>query len=182
MTAHPTPAQLASELRRLAKLLEDHGDRAVEMAPVLAARGFPAVTLGSPGGRGSSELTSTEAAADAPAPYADVDVQLDRWVRLAWAVTTKGQDLVARITSHAAPDSEHEGRATGSAGAGHCLACDRWVPGTHNDRLRAGFCNACRASYQRWRQVRPHGDRTGFVLWRRGRSDAEHGGHGGHGR
>lgn len=181
MNAGPSPARIAAELRRLAELLERHGDQAVELAGVLAARGWPAGTLGAPGGRGSSELTSTEAAADAPAPWADVDADLARWRTLAWRVTVYGQDLVTRITAHAGADADHEGRATASAGAGHCLACERWVTGTHDDRLRSGFCNACRASYQRWRQTRPHGDRSAFIHWRRGRSDAEPGGHGGHG-
>lgn len=168
MTAPPTPARLARELRSLAKLLDQHGDRAVELAPLLAARGFPSATMGAPGGHGSAELTSVEAAADAPAPWRDVDDRLARWLRLAWGVTTTGQDLVTKITAHAAPDGEHEGRATSTPGAGHCLACDRWVTGGAADRLRAGFCNACRNSYQRWRRNNAHGDRAQFIRWRRG--------------
>ncbi len=176
----PSPQNLARQLRQLAAVLEDHGPDAVRMAPVLAARGFPASTLGAPGGRGSTELTSTEAAADAPAPFADVDSDLNRWLVLAWKVAVHGQDLVTKITAHAGSDDDHEGRATSSAGAGHCLACERWVPGTHDDRLRAGFCNACRVSFQRWRGSNPGGDRSRFVRWRQGSGPIE-GGHGGHG-
>lgn len=164
----PSPVVLARQLRQLAQVLDDHGARAVAMAPVLAARGFPASTLGAPGGRGSSELTSTEAAADRPAPFDGVDRDLTRWLVLAYQVAVYGQDLVTRITAHAAPDAEHEGRATGSAGAGHCLACERWVPGTHEDRLRSGWCDACRKSWERYRASRPSADRMSFQRWRQG--------------
>lgn len=44
------------------------------------------------------------------------------------------------------------------AGAGDCLACDRVVTGAPNDRLRAGYCEAC---YRAWdRAGRP--DRAAF--------------------
>jgi hypothetical protein len=177
----PHPGKLARQLRQLAQVLDDHGERAVELAPVLAARGFPASTIGAPGGRGNAELTSTEAAADRPAPFDNVDRDLDRWLELAFRVSAHGQDLITRITAHAALDTEHQGRATASAGAGHCLACELWVPGTNNDRLRAGFCNACRVAFQRWRQTRPTGERAAFIRWRQGRTEPEVDGHGGHG-
>lgn len=177
----PHPAKLARQLRQLAQALDDHGERAVELASVLAARGFPASTLGAPGGRGTAELTSTEAAADRRDPFANVDRDLDRWLDLAFRVTAHGQDLITRITTHAGLDTEHQGRATGSAGAGHCLACERWVPGTHDDRLRAGFCNACRVSWQGWRNRNPFGDRQAFIRWRQARAAAEDDGQGGQG-
>lgn len=42
--------------------------------------------------------------------------------------------------------------------SGHCNACTRWVEGTANDRLRAGYCAAC---YRAWdRAGRP--DRVQF--------------------
>lgn len=170
----PSPEVLARQLRQLAQVLDDHGAAAVRMAPVLAARGFPASTLGAPGGRGSSELTSTEAAADRPAPFAGVDVDLARWLELAYRVAAHGQDLVTRITTHAGADAVHEGRATASAGAGHCLACERWVPGTHDDRIRAGFCIACTMSYRRWRSRHDaDGDRARFIRWRQGHNDSD---------
>lgn len=33
--------------------------------------------------------------------------------------------------------------------AGYCAACGRWVEGTAADRLRAGYCDACRKAWER---------------------------------
>lgn len=33
--------------------------------------------------------------------------------------------------------------------SGHCQACGRWVEGTANDRLRAGYCDADRKAWER---------------------------------
>lgn len=32
---------------------------------------------------------------------------------------------------------------------GHCRACERLVPGTPTDRLRSGYCDACRKAWER---------------------------------
>lgn len=40
----------------------------------------------------------------------------------------------------------------GPRSGGDCLACDRYCSGSATDRLRAGFCPACHASWQRWRR------------------------------
>ena len=64
--------------------------------------------------------------------------------------------------------TEHEHRpSTG----GDCEACDRYVPGTASDRLRAGFCLACTKSWSRhsdrFRTTHPQGPRQAFIRWRR---------------
>lgn len=47
--------------------------------------------------------------------------------------------------------------------SGHCAACDRWVEGTANDRLRSGYCHT---DYTAWvRAGRP--DRAQFERQRR---------------
>lgn len=55
---------------------------------------------------------------------------------------------------------------------GDCLCCERPVSGSANDRLRSGFCDACRKAYSRWSEdVAVVGDpaahRREFVAWRR---------------
>lgn len=38
---------------------------------------------------------------------------------------------------------------------GDCKCCDRVVTGTPADRLRGGYCDACRKAYERWCAERP---------------------------
>jgi hypothetical protein len=46
---------------------------------------------------------------------------------------------------------------------GHCMACERSVLGTPDDRLRSGFCDACRKAWER----AGLGDRAAFIRDRR---------------
>lgn len=40
---------------------------------------------------------------------------------------------------------------------GDCKCCDRVVTGTPSDRLRGGYCDACRKAYERWAADHPVG-------------------------
>lgn len=157
--APPSRAQLLAQLRSLTKILEAHGAAAEKMAPILAARGFPPAVMGDGAPRGESELTSTERAAAYPGPWDGVDEKLVRWYVATFAVVTMGQQLLVDLASHAAPDDPDMQRAAGP-GAGWCLACERWVVGSHGDRLRAGFCDACRKAFTRLPAPR---DRAKFI-------------------
>ena len=160
MTRTRTPAlsDIAERAERVAKLCRRNGPAILKMAELLAARGWPTSTLGDGGSRGVGDgLTSTERAADNPGPWADADVQLaaatvtlDRALA-AWAVAA------GNILAHG--DIEATERHNRQPGSGPCMACTRDVPGRENDRLRAGFCGACR---KRWERAgRP--DRAAFI-------------------
>lgn len=163
----PPPRELASTLRNVADILDRHGDRALELAPLLAARGWPASTMGN-GSRGDSGYTSVESAVVAPGKldtpditpnlnWNDVDVHVNQTAHQVWVLGLALRTMVIRIIDHA-PTVE-QNRKTG----GDCFACDRVVAGTHVDRLRAGYCNACRMAWER--AGRP--DRVQFQRQRR---------------
>ena len=171
MTA-PTPAQLARALREAADLVDRHGAKALELAPLLAARGWGTSTLGDGGSRGTTDDTTTERAALNRSPYRDVDARLLRWWQATWTLTTAGADLITKITAHAALDEDHDGRATNTPGSGACIVCTKWATGGVNDKLIAGYCNPCRVSWQGWRARQiaagKDADRGRFAVWRRG--------------
>lgn len=58
----------------------------------------------------------------------------------------------------------HAGREAQRTNMADCQACERPVANTPNDRLRAGYCNACRMAWNR--QGQP--DRVAFERSRRG--------------
>lgn len=158
-THPPTRVQLILQLKALTKALEDHGATAEAMAPLLAARGWSTSTIGDGTSRGTSELTSTERAAAHPDRWVGVDEKLARFYLTTHILVAAGNQLIADLAGHAANDDDHLGRTTGTHG-GWCMACERWVPGTHDDRLRSGFCNACRVAWARTPQPR---DRAKFI-------------------
>ena len=65
------------------------------------------------------------------------------------------KNVVGSITSS---DPDEKQRSSGV-----CLACDRVVPGTETDRLRAGFCSACTMAKKRSGIT----DRAAFVRHRK---------------
>lgn len=163
----PTRAQLVTQLKNLTRALEANGAQAERMAPLLAARGWPTSTLGDGGSRSTSEHTSTERAGSHRDRWADADQKLARFYLQTYTLVTAGQQLIADLAGHAIADEdhEHEGRATTPNG-GWCLACDRWVTGAADDRLRSGFCNACRVAFGRLAAKDPHADRAAFIRTR----------------
>lgn len=164
--AAPSPKELAVQLRSLASALDQHGHRALELAPLLAARGWPTTTMPS-GSRGNSELTSVEAAADNPnVDWDNVDQKLDAALHRCWVDILDVRTLITNITSHAGADDRKTNQQPGS---GDCLVCSKYVPGTAEDRLRAGYCNACRMAWVR--ADRP--DRVMFQRTHRRFLDAE---------
>ncbi len=57
-----------------------------------------------------------------------------------------------------------------AAGEGDCMCCERFVAGTEADRLREGFCDACRQAWRRYgaKWIGAGGpDRTSFIAMRR---------------
>lgn len=164
----PTRPVLIAELRGFIKLLESTGAQAERMAPLLASRGFPTGTLGDGGSRGNSEHTSTERAAAHRDEWADADEKLARLYVELFALTGAGAQFITSLASRAASDEQHEGEGLARTGTngGWCMACARWVPGTADDRIRSGFCNACRMAWNRKVSDDPHADRAEFIRHR----------------
>lgn len=49
---------------------------------------------------------------------------------------------------------------------GDCLACERYVSGSKDDRLVTGYCEACRKAWERWREDKHDPDHWAFKQWR----------------
>lgn len=157
---HPTPKVLAGHLRDVADALEIHGRAALDLAPVLAARGWPSGTAGggvSGGGAsirvlnedGDEELvpvTSTEAAAMHEDRWADADRELAARLRALFTAAARAHQFVADLAAHA-DDADPL-----PAGTGECQACGRFVRPTKarpDDRLRSGLCDRDRQAWKR---------------------------------
>jgi hypothetical protein len=152
---HPQPRIIARNLRQLADQLDDTGPRAIRMAHLLAARGWPTTTTGTNGSRSSDQTSSTERAATNPGPYDDIDNRLARQLDLLDSAARLTFTTINTILTQASDDDPVP------AGTGTCLRCDKLVRPTakrpHN-RIQAGYCPAC---YRRWvRLGRP--DRSTF--------------------
>lgn len=152
--------------------------------------GFPAATLGDGTSRGTAELTSVEAAADARGfagtvgwdGYAGVDGQpVPVPVPMSdpvGEVVRELLDILARMDRDASAVIRRLGylryvgesaRGRVDSTAGDCLCCERNVAGTEVDRLRSGFCDACRKAWERGGRQ----DRHRFILERRAYLDGQ---------
>lgn len=155
MTA-PRPQDLADKLDALADRLRTHGAEVSRRAPVYAARGFPARTVGASPDGGTTptgddadvRLTTVEAAAAHRHQFAELDVRWDRTLRALWRLVNGAILLIDTVMAHAEPASADERRPRHS-GSGACLACGHDCTGTDNDRLRSGYCNRCRMRWER---------------------------------
>jgi hypothetical protein len=121
--------------------------------------------MGGGGARGSEHADPTTAVALAD-PRSDLVAdwlsELTDLARDVWATTGRCERLLWLV--------EHRGdvRAGRVATGGACLACDRWVAGTTVDRLRSGYCDACRKAFERWREsASDPSDHVAFRQWRR---------------
>lgn len=156
---HPPLEQLAQHLHVLAKLIDTHADHnrtdalngkcrcAPCRAHLLAEHGYPAGTLGN-GPRSSDSTSSTERNATLTTnPFAGIDQELARLLRVAWHTGLRIQTCVDRIVAHA-PDDDPV-----PAGTGPCTirTCDHVCRPRRNpdDRLRSGLCPTCWAAWQR---------------------------------
>lgn len=157
-TVPPMP-DIAHELERLAKEIRRDGTAALRMARLLEDRGWPTTSgaAGSGGGRSTSELTSTEAAASLPNKWTGIRSDLYEAMSATYKAACHMRDTLGYVMGHG--DIEATERHHRQPGSGPCMACTRDVPGTEGDRLRSGFCNACRMKWTR--DGRP--DRAVFI-------------------
>lgn len=166
----PEPRRLADACTDLARRLHDTGTATVDMARILAARGW------STGHEGAStaydpdhpeanqQLTSVEAGADRPGPWVGIDDDLAVAMHQLWVTLDLVDRLMTKVGAHA--DRSSAGRVQRYTGAGFCLACARDVPGIGHDRLKGGDCPAC---YTDWLRAREAGE-TDRTVWRRRRT------------
>lgn len=174
MKGHPSPKQLAGYLRRLANKLDTHGGRALEMAEVLAARGFPASTGGN-GARSSDPTTSTERAALHNAPkdrddpwrpgeWEDADRRLHADLSALHTAALTVESGVDTVLHHATTADNIPG------GTGYCTCggddpdspfwCGTFCAPRQNgssDRLKSGLAPKCWMRFVRWRETHTDG-------------------------
>jgi hypothetical protein len=143
---HPSPPTLVRYLRHMADVIDDQGQKAIDQAHLLSARGWPSSTSGAAvisSGNGSS---STERAALNPNPFDGLGDQLARELRAAWKALLDVEGTMARVMSHASDDDPIP------VGTGHCLRCETFCrpddQRPHN-RIRSGFCPACDTAWRR---------------------------------
>lgn len=147
------PSALASQMEASAKLLRLYGPRAVKLA-----REWHSPLRSSGSGRGSKgdhsdpTLAAVEEALHAesrgqPIPYRYFDALNND----ATAVSTHLADLMAVVVELGRAATPHTlaPERKPSAGAGQCQGCPKWVSGAANDRLRSGYCDACRKKWDR---------------------------------
>lgn len=155
---HPEPSSIADALEAAAKAIRSSGLRAIDMASVLAARGYSSVTMGDGGSRSSDTTSRTERLGS--------DEQTDRWdaadaayaalLRSSWLMGLKVKAQTDELIRHASDIDPTP------AGTGECRACARFVRRTKDRpsyRLRSGLCPSC---FGAWGTYTKGG---GLMLW-----------------
>jgi hypothetical protein len=162
LASHPSPGNLAEDLRATAQSLYEQGTRAVDMIAVLAARGWAASTLGDGGSRGTDATSSPEreALVDFHNPWVGADVSFAQDLHDLAKLHTKVNNKIAAALRHA------QDLDPVPVGTGECQACGRFCrPNkTHpGNRLRAGLCPT---DYRAMHRANPD-SRTDWVRTRR---------------
>lgn len=165
MTSAPPPATLAKFLRQVANQLETHGDKAIELTALLAARGYPTGGSGN-GSRSSDPTSSTETAAlVGSVRWHDVDRILSTQLRALWAAAVDAQSTMANVVAHGTTEDRPP------AGTGYCVVkvCDEFCRPTAkapDNRLRSGLGPSCWQAWLRYR-ASTRGTRAEYIAWRR---------------
>lgn len=139
------PHRLAAQLEASAALLRRHGTAAQRLAHDWAS---PLRSSGGRSGKGGHSDPTGTAATDPHDPTRAYAATLDLE---ATAVSTHLALLMTPVVELGRASKSYTPKAarTPSAGAGECSACRCWVSGAANDRLRAGYCDACRKAWDR---------------------------------
>lgn len=155
LPGHPDPNTIAAVFEGAAKALRSHGFRAMDLASVLAAKGYSARTLGDGGSRGTDTTSSTERLAARPGRFDAVDHAYAALLRLGWSAGLNVKALTDELVRHA-DDVDPT-----PAGTGECRGCARYCKnnGGDGDRLRSGLCQTC---YRAWRR---YVDAKGPDMW-----------------
>lgn len=162
LPAHPDPAAIASALEAAAKALRSRAFKAIDMAAVLAAKGYSARTIGDGGSRGTDTTSSTERLASQPDRWDAIDHAYAALLRGGWQTALRMQEVTDELVRHASDVDPTP------IGQGECRACARFVKRIDNrpsHRLRSGLCPSC---YGAWCNYRAKGgpDQTpGPMIW-----------------
>ena len=167
---HRSASRMTESAELLVALLKATDlDRAQRTAPLLAARGWPAGTLGDGGSSTGASIivtdadtgpdgervavTSTEAAAFTHGRYDNADWRLAAALRVIDQALLKITEVAQGAVSLAADVLAHADDADElPAASGACEACGKVVRsdrGKTPEYLRAGLCNACRMHWDR---------------------------------
>lgn len=164
------PSVLADYLETVAARLRARGDAAIDMAGLLAARGYP--TGGNGGARSSDPTSSTERAAglagdDGDATpdtrWVNVPAELAHDMRQLWYHATRVDGTISRVLGHASTDDQTP------AGTGLCYLhrlCEESCRPTKknpDNRLRNGLGPRCHSAWMRYRQAHPDATRQDFI-------------------
>lgn len=158
---HPDPFAMAEAHEEAAKAIRSRALKAIDLAAVLAARGFSAATLGDGGSRGTDNMSSGERAviqaeSFGPDRWSAADEAYAQSLRTGWLAAKRITALTNGILSHASSDDPTP------AGQGECRACARFVRPSKerpSHRLRSGLCPSCSNA---WGAYRAKG---GLMLW-----------------
>lgn len=145
---HPSPMQLATHLRDLAKMLDMQGGLALDRASLLASRGYPA-SVGGNGPRSSDTTSSTERAALNTHPWDGID---ERITNLMTTIQTNGIDLKGLLSNVLAHADDNDPLPPGT---GYCACgCEHYCSPRQNgdeDRLKNLLAPSCHRAFLRWR-------------------------------
>lgn len=148
LPAHPDPHTIAAALEDAAKTIRKHALQATDMASVLAAKGYAAVTIGDGGSRGSDTTSSTERHAAKPSRWDAADHSYALALRTIWQDALGATAATNELLRHA-DDVDPT-----PAGQGECRACARFVKRTKDRpsfRLRSGLCPSCFGAWSAYR-------------------------------
>lgn len=153
---HPDPFTIAAAFEEAAKAIRSRGLKAIDMASVLAAKGYSATTLGDGGARGTDGTSTTERLAMLSDRWTAADEAYAHTLRMAWLTAMHTAAQTNELLRHAS-DDDHT-----PAGQGECRACARFVktdPNRKSHRLRSGLCPSC---FNLWCSYQSKG---GPMLW-----------------
>lgn len=139
-------------LKRLTPETIEDLDRRARLLPT--PDGYP---TGTGTGRGSDIARPVEHAAIALVEGDQTADPIGTQIRLVLGALAEAAGVLApadRWLRHLAAYGDQAATPNGDR-SGDCKCCDRVVTGTPNDRLRAGYCDACRMAYTRWTETNP---------------------------
>ncbi len=145
--------------------LRKHGPEMIRLAkmPTADPDGFPSGSGGERVSGSGSGDTSTELAGTAEAADSVCDLLFSVF----------GHSAAARGQTRSACKAvsvilrRRDMRAAHEVSGAYCEACGTWVSGDLGDRVRAGYCPACYASWRRWAEGLSDPDHVAFRKWRK---------------
>lgn len=162
LPAHPDPATIATALEAAAKALRSRAFKALDMASVLAAKGYSARTIGDGGSRGTDTTSSTERLASQPDRWDAVDHAYAALLRGGWMTALRMQSVTDELVRHASDDDPTP------IGQGECRACARFVKRIADRpsyRLRSGLCPSCFGAWCTYRAKGGPEGTAGVQVW-----------------